>query len=223
MIKLEAGVFDVDGTLIDSNDFIGQAYDSVCAKYGICPSEVQVRSTIGKPVETTYGILAPHLDAKRLTQEHYAHHELNRHLLRSYPDTIEVLDKLKHMDLKLGVFTGGDGEAVRNLEAFGLIQYFGSIAYHGRYSEPKPGPEGLLLCLDELEVEPDKAFYIGDGANDVLAGRAAGAGLVVGITHGFGTAEDLQDAGADYVIDSLAELPGLVRQVGAKIAPAPAV
>lgn len=223
MLRLEAGVFDVDGTIIDSNEYIGQAYQSVCAKYGICPTEAQVRSTIGKPVDVTYGILAPHLDSSQLVEEHFRHHDLNRHLLRSFPETVPTLDALTEQGLKLGVFTGADGEAIRNLTHFGLLEYFGSIAYHGRYSQPKPDPEGLELCLNELEVEPANSFYIGDGINDVLAGRAAGVGLVIGITHGFGTAEDLEAGGADYIIDSLVDLPGLVRQVGAQIVPAPTV
>ena len=55
---------------------------------------------------------------------------------------------------------------------------------------------------------------VGDTASDVLSGRAAGAGLVVGVTTGAHSREQLLAAGADVVLDSVRELAGLPQLAG---------
>ncbi len=73
----------------------------------------------------------------------------------------------------------------------------------------KPDPEGLLKALKELGVQPTEAIMVGDLAADISAGKDAGV-LTVGISHGFGTVEELKKAGADEVVGNLAELQSFI-------------
>jgi phosphoglycolate phosphatase len=55
---------------------------------------------------------------------------------------------------------------------------------------------------------------VGDTAIDIQTGTNASLQAVIGVTHGFGTRQELEEAGADYVVDSLTELDELVERLG---------
>ncbi len=70
----------------------------------------------------------------------------------------------------------------------------------------KPHPEGLFKALAGLEVELERAAMIGDAGVDILAGKAAGVSLTIGITHGFGTQQELEAAKPDHIAHSIPEI-----------------
>jgi phosphoglycolate phosphatase-like HAD superfamily hydrolase len=69
----------------------------------------------------------------------------------------------------------------------------------------KPHPEVVLRCLDELELEPGEAVYVGDSQIDIEAGRAAGL-RTVGVLTGASSRETLVAASAEYILESAPEL-----------------
>jgi len=214
MSKINAVVFDIDGTLINSCEFIYTAMEFALAKHDV-PGVTReaMSSVIGKPIHAMYEILAPHKDSALLEADHRAHHADNEHLLCGYDGAAETLGKLKSVDLKIGAFTGSDRSTSKRLTDFGLLQFFDSIVENSRYTRHKPDPEGLLLCLRELQVEPAQAIYVGDGVIDMTAGKAAGVAKTIGITHGFTPGRRLKQAGADYVVDSLPDVLKIVSRL----------
>jgi HAD superfamily hydrolase (TIGR01509 family) len=95
------------------------------------------------------------------------------------------------------------------LEASGLAPRFevvvdGSVAARLGLSG-KPAPDTFLEAAKELRVPADRAVVAEDAISGVAAGRAGGFGLVVGVDRGAGH-DALRDAGADIVVDDLAEL-----------------
>jgi HAD superfamily hydrolase (TIGR01509 family) len=212
MSKIKAVVFDIDGVLIDSKLLITEAIKDVLATRGLAVSAEQMAAVAGQPIAAMYKSFAPALDAAELEREHVAHNELHLDLLRAHNGAAEVLDKLSK-EYKIAAFTGLNALARQRLALFGLDSYFPSIIDSTRYTHHKPDPEGLLLALDEVGVAADVAIYVGDAKNDVGAGKAAGVCAVIGITHGFSTRADLEDAGADYIIDSLSDLPAVIGKI----------
>ncbi len=79
----------------------------------------------------------------------------------------------------------------------------------------KPDPEGMHKVLQELGVKPEEAIMVGDLEADITAGKQAGV-LSVGISHGFGTVDELTKAGADKVVKDLAELRDFVESLNSK-------
>lgn len=211
-MKLKAIVFDMDGTFLDSRELIYQAMHDVLALRSIAVTRQEMAAVTGQPVQVMYRALAPAHDPAELELEHLKHHEEHLDLLRVYPDAHEVLADLSKR-YKLGVFTGFDKLTYDRLDQFKLRPYFRSIVENTRYVKHKPDPEGLYLCMRELDVTPAETLYIGDGVTDMKAGKSAGVAAVVGITHGFSSASDLQATGADYIIDSLIELPALLKKI----------
>jgi HAD superfamily hydrolase (TIGR01549 family) len=216
MPKIRAVIFDMDGTLIDSKEFICRAMEAVLSAQGIAVTRDQLATVTGRPVQAMYTELAPHLDPTTLEKQHRHHHEQNMHLLAEYEGVHETLRRLLGRRLKLGIFTGFDRQTYDRLMQFDLTDYFESVIESTKYKKHKPEPEGLLLCMSGLDVKPEATIYVGDGISDILAGKAAGVTATIGITHGFGTRETLQAAGADYIIDSLGELVGVIEQIEQK-------
>lgn len=73
----------------------------------------------------------------------------------------------------------------------------------------KPDPEGIDKVLEALGHDKKEVVMVGDLPADIIAGKKAGV-LTIGISHGFCTAEELETAGADKVVGSLAELQAYV-------------
>lgn len=212
-MAIKAVVFDMDGTLIDSREFIMQAMETNLAAYQVHVSRERLAEVTGKPVEKMYAALAPHLDSVELTKKHFEHHELNPQLLSEYENVHEVLQTLRDKGLKLGIFTGFDERSIAQLESHGLLTYFDAVIDHSQYKKSKPDPEGLLMCMQKLEVLPNETIYIGDGITDISAGLAAQVHKVVGITHGFTKREKLAEVGAMHIVDSLTEFGEYVEAV----------
>jgi HAD superfamily hydrolase (TIGR01509 family) len=217
MTTIKAVVFDMDGVLIDSRELIYRAMEDTLATNGVDGvTRERIAAVTGKPIHAMYTLLAPNHDAYALEKADLAHYDRNMHLLEVYDGAAEVLEGLNASGLKVGLFTGFGELTYDRLRRFNLESYFGSVVECTRYTNHKPDPEGLLLCLRELGVAPHEAVYIGDGVSDIVAGKAADVHAVVGITQGFGARDALAAAGADRIIDSLTELPAILQKIEQK-------
>ncbi len=77
---------------------------------------------------------------------------------------------------------------------------------------PKPDPDHVHRSLSALGFTADQAVMVGDHGFDMQAGRAAGVHLCIGVRTGNSTDASLTEAGADVVLDSLADIPGWLRR-----------
>ena len=75
--------------------------------------------------------------------------------------------------------------------------------------EAKPKPEPVLKTLADMHFDADEALVVGDMAVDIQMGAAAGV-KTCGVTWGNGTRDELIQAGADYIIEQMKELIGIV-------------
>lgn len=94
---------------------------------------------------------------------------------------------------------------------FGLERV--SVVTSDDVAATKPDPEGLQQVLKQLDVKPAEAVMVGDLEADIAAAKKAGV-LPVGISHGFGTTEELEAAGAHRVVGNLAELQAFLASQG---------
>lgn len=210
----EALVFDLDGTLIDSRLDIAAALNHALGKSGREALSVEtVSGYVGDGSRTLCAratglreddpaleeLLADFLVYYR---EHAAEHS------RLFPDAREVLDRLSEYPLALCTNKPRPvTDAV--LSALGISDLFSSIMAGGDIAEKKPDPAPLFAIAEELGLSPNGLVMIGDGPQDIEAGRRAGA-RTIGIRGGFPPVETLIAAKPDALIDSLADLPKLI-------------
>lgn len=211
-MKFRAVIFDLDGTLRDTQEIIFEAYEHA----------VEVHNG-RKPTREE---LEPHIHHHSIV-----HRELSSHVdydawLATYrgklgngwmdapffPDTEHVLGQFKTAGLQLAVVTAADhNRTLEYLRYRGIDQFFDVVVGMSTKMRPKPAPDMINEAVRQLGCRPKQAIMIGDMATDVEAAHAAGI-ICVGTTHGFATREQLQLAGADYIVNSLAELPDIVLQ-----------
>ena len=90
------------------------------------------------------------------------------------------------------------------LEHFGIAHYFDAVVGGGAAIRPKPAPDPYLAGCASLDTAPGGAVAIGDSANDVASGHAAGLTVLL-VPYGYNHGEPVQHAGADAIVDSLAD------------------
>jgi len=207
--KIRAVLFDIDGTLLDTFDFIYGAFEHAFDVHGIprLPRE-EISQLMGGPLEEVYSKMAPGHDAATLAETHRQFQENNLHLTKPFPDTIKVLDALKQKGLKLAAITTRSiRTSVLSLEQNGIAHYFDVVISAEDVVHPKPDPEPLWKALDTMEIKPFDAIMIGDTRVDILAGKNAGTKTVAAL-YGFG-GERLRELQPDYAIWELRQVLNL--------------
>jgi pyrophosphatase PpaX len=205
-----AVLFDVDGTLLDTTEFIYGGFDHTLAAHGHPPPERAAYSRVmGKSLELCYTELAPGGDPVLMCETHRTWQAGNLHLALAYSDADRVLRALRDAGLRLAAITSRSARtSLRTLELAGLAVYLDLVLSAEDVTAIKPDPAPLLLALERLGVPPGAALMVGDTDADILAGRAAGV-RTVGVTYGF-HGRDIAVAGPDMTIDRLADLLPLV-------------
>lgn len=203
---LRAVLFDVDGTLLNTTEFIYQGFEHTLAAHGHPPRErTGYARVMGKPLDLCYEELAPGCDAALMCETHRTWQAGNLHLSVAYQDTTEVLHRLQQAGLRLVAITSRSRRtSVQTIEQAGLAPYLDLILSAEDTTRIKPDPEPLLRALEHLGVPPAAAVMVGDTDADILAGRAAGV-RTIGVTYGF-HGPDVAATGPDATVDSLTEI-----------------
>jgi len=198
-------LLDVDGTLLDTREFILQAFEHSIAHHGLAyPGRDHMAAQVGLPLEQIYATLHADLEPA-LVESHRSFQEENQHLAVAFPGTAEVLTQLRERGLRLAAVTSRSRRtSVRSLEVTGLFGLFDAIVSAEDAPALKPDPAPLRQALAVLGAGTAGAVMVGDTAADILAGRALGI-RTVGVTYGFGGRSVLEHS-PDAVIEEIAEL-----------------
>lgn len=220
---LEALVFDLDGTLVETAADLHLILTEVMGEAGlVAPPLPAVRGMIGDGAKVlieralaAIGAPAEPALVERLFarfRERYAEEPCR--LSEPYPGAAELLGSLQGQGIRLGLCTNKPHEATTGLlEALGLARFFDSAIGGDRLPSRKPDPGHLLAVLGELGTRPEAAAMVGDSRNDLLAARGAGLPCVL-VSFGY-TVVPARELGADAVIDRLADLPAALARIGA--------
>ena len=173
---VEAVVFDMDGTLIDSSNVIPAAYiacieasggpsytaEDIVAAYTVGPPSAMLTHLLGRP-STPAEVDDYHTRLERLAVE-----------VTVYPRVEETLARLAGR-IPLGVFTGASIRACRILlETVGLLPRFAALVGGDQVARSKPYPDGILEACRRIGVRPHDAAYVGDAPYDLAAARNSG-------------------------------------------------
>jgi phosphoglycolate phosphatase len=214
---LEAVLFDLDGTLIDSKMDIAAAANSALVHFGIKPLPLEKAVTyIGHGVSHLLRCaLGSEATEERMKEgmpvlmAYYKEHLCEQTTV--YPGVRDLLDYLKNRDIPMGVVSNKPHSlALATLEKLHLNGYFKIALGADATTHPKPHPEPLLTALKALEGHPENSVMIGDSPIDAQAGRAAEmrVGLV---SHGYTHKSELQTVGADWLVDNMIEFENILK------------
>jgi phosphoglycolate phosphatase len=218
---LEAVLFDLDGTLVDTPYVIVQtALSALAAKGCAGPTADAIRATIGLPLTVAFaGLLGlpEHADNVQGCVAEYRRLWRERVVPRSkeflYAGVAEGVAELHRSGLRLGVATSkAQAGAIAQLEAAGIAPYFEVVAGYDAVARPKPEPDLALHVLERLGARAEAAVLVGDTTHDLLMARAAGL-RAVAVTYGAQSEEMLRAADPPFVAHDFAEVLSIVKSL----------
>ena len=215
---IEAILFDLDGTLIDSAPDLGAAADKMRVDRGLASYPLDLyRPMAGAGARGMIGIafgLTPQDDGfEALREEFFANYEACM-TERTYAfEGVEgLIGQLAEAGLKWGVVTNKSERFTLPLTAaMPLFESAHAIVSGDTTPHAKPHPAPLLEAARRIGIAPGRCLYVGDDERDIVAGRAAGMPTVAAAYGYLGSAPDAAAWKADAVISSPMALLNLLQ------------
>ena len=208
-MKISAVIFDLDGTLIDSEGAWALAFNDVLKELGYTSIDNHPHIS-GVSLKKNWEMLLPKFSIKTnktfeqlevLTNNSYVNHLSSVSLM---PGATEFIESLKESGAKIGLATSTNWLiADKIFEKLGLKETFDSVTTGEEAVNPKPDPDILLIEADKLGVNEENCLVIEDSPSGVTAAHRAGM-KVIAVEDGEDDQPDL--SGADLVVGGFAEI-----------------
>lgn len=204
-------LFDLDGTLIDTNDLIIESFLHTLNHY--YPEQYgreDVLTFLGPPLYDTF----VKMDETRVDEmvTHYRGFNMTNHdrLVKEFDGVYETVKILHEKGLKLGIVTTKMRQTVvMGLKLTGLDQFFDVVVCLDDVTNAKPDPEPVQLALRQLGASPEEAIMVGDNYHDILAGKNAGT-KTAAVSWTIKGVEYLQSFEPDYMLTHMEDILPLV-------------
>lgn len=207
--------FDLDGTLTDPALGITNSFIYALKYFGIeIPSYEKLCTFIGPPLPDTFKTQFGFDDTKAAEGvKKYREYFSTKGLLENsvYPGIPELLTELKQAGKKLVVATSKPEEySVRIIEHFGLAQYFENICGSLMDESRSKKDEVIAYAIERNNIsDKSKILMIGDRKHDILGAKKTGL-KSCGILFGYGSREELETAGADFIAKDISQLRSIL-------------
>lgn len=211
--SVDAVLFDLDGTLLDTVNDLGEAANRMLADM-VRPqrSIEEVHSYVGKGIPNlvrrcmTDGCEATEAEIDAAIARfkiHYA--EVNGSRSRVYPGVVDALQALADKGLRLACVTNkAEAFTLPLIERMGIASYFSAVVSGDTLAVKKPDPAVLHHACALLGTTSDRALMIGDSANDADAARGAGMPVLL-VTYGYSEGVPVDTIECDGLISSALE------------------
>jgi HAD superfamily hydrolase (TIGR01549 family) len=217
---MQAMIFDLDGTLIDTVYAHVYAWQQALSELGMAIEGWKIHRRIGmsgglfaRAVARELGRELTDAETRELQERHG---KLFRDLLpvrKPLPGAVDLLQLLASHGVPHGVATsGGRPDIDASLEALGIGPEV-PVVGRGDVRRAKPEPDLFLACAQRLQADPHDCYVVGDAVWDVLAARRARMLGVGVLTGGYGE-DELTRAGAFRVFRDAADLSAAIEELG---------
>lgn len=210
-MKKKYVLFDLDGTLTDSQDGIMTAIEYALEYYGIQVKERDsLRPFLGPPLSESmqkycgFGRVKA-VEAVEKFREYY--NTRGKFENKVYPGVESMLKAVQETGCRLYVATSKPEEIAREiLEHFGLAGYFDYIGGATSDDSRVKKSDVVRYVMDKAGiVRPDEAVMVGDRKHDIVGAKENGL-EAVGVLYGYGDRQELEAAGADYLAEQAEEI-----------------
>lgn len=213
---IEAVLFDGDGCAYDTMDHATNATLRAARKLNettATSSGIKAAFSSGLSLSEVFSIAAPNTDPAAMNEAFYAEGETQGYdTIQCFPRVYDILDRIIMEGRTTALITNRNRRSTMQIvTALGLEEVVMDIVTSDDVTEHKPSPEGIYKILQWREVLPSNAIYIGDTSGDMITAHNAGLLACVGFTQGFGSPQQLLEAGATVLMESWDQLPEIVR------------
>ena len=211
---IKAVLFDLDGTLINTNDLILKSFKHTFKTIlDLEPTEEEITMNYGRPLQEIF----KSYDENRIEEMINCYRKINLELhddeCKEFADVDLMLQTLKNKGIKIGVVTSKKSDmAERGAKLMGIFKYFDTFITPEVTIRHKPEGEPVLKACENLGVSPGEALMVGDSPYDILAGKNAGA-KTCGVKYTALPIEKLQESKPDFYVDKPLEILDLVEKL----------
>ncbi|MDM5190732.1 pyrophosphatase PpaX [Bacillus sp. DX4.1] len=206
-MKINTVLFDLDGTLINTNELIISSFLHTLNKY--YPNEYKredVLPFIGPSLQDTFGSIDPNRVEEMIQCYRKFNHEHHDELVEEYETVYETVQELRQKGYKVGIVTTKARQTVEmGLQLSKLKAFFDVVVTIDDVEHVKPHPEPIQKALQLLDAKPEDTLMVGDNHHDIVGGQNAGtktaavAWTIKGRTY-------LESYKPDYVLDKMSDL-----------------
>ena len=216
-MKTKLIIFDFDGTLGDTRRNIVTTMQMTIKELHLPGrSDNECAATIGLPLAGCFKTMFPDLQEEQLqhcadTYRRIFNENLQNIKPQPFPNIVDTLSALKEQGLTLTIASSRSHASLSELTRdMGISNTISYLIGADDVKKAKPEPEPVLNTLAAMQFNASETLVVGDMAVDILMGIHAGA-KTCGVTWGNGTRKELQEAGADFIIDKIEELTEIVK------------
>lgn len=200
-------LFDLDGTLIDTNELIISSFLHTLGNY--YPDRFKREDVIpflGPTLKETF----ESIDAEKVDEmiAVYRKFNLSQHdlLVKEFDGVFQTIQQLKEAGFKIGIVTTKVLMVVeKGLKLTKLDSFFDVIVALDHVEKPKPDPEPILKAMELLGSKPEETIMVGDNSHDILGGKNAGT-KTAGVAWSVKGKEFLLGFNPDYILDNMTDL-----------------
>ncbi len=208
MKKLSCVIFDIDGTLAETNELIFASFNYIAGKYlrkHFSPEEIT--ALFGPPEETAIERLVGAERSPIAIADFFDYYKSNfSSTAKLHTGMLDVLEYLKAKKVLLAVFTGkGSRSTELTLEGLGIRHFFDMIVTGHDVKAHKPSADGIHTVIQRLGVERSEVLMIGDAVSDVRAAHEAHVPIAAVVWDSYGK-EKILGMKTDYLFRDVKEL-----------------
>ncbi|SEH39529.1 pyrophosphatase PpaX [Halobacillus karajensis] len=200
-------LFDLDGTLIDTNELIIASFTHTIEQYSDRPYErEEILDFIGPPLKESLQKINP-ARVEEMVETYRKHNiENHNHFVKAYEGVVETIESLKAEGYKLGIVTTKMRNTVQmGLELTKLDDLFETVITLDDVNNAKPHPEPIVKALNNLDAQASEALMVGDNTHDIEAGQNAGT-KTAGVAWTIKGRKILDDLNPDYMLTNMRDL-----------------
>ena len=198
-------LFDVDGTLVDTNYLHTVAWWRAFQEIGEDVPMSKIHPLIGMGSDQLVERLIGRT-SDEASDAHSRHYEPFKEEIKAFPKADELVEETDRRGARVVLATSSGEKDIPVLcDAVGAGDAVDYVVSKGDVDESKPSPDIFAAALDKLDLDPDRTLVVGDTVWDIEAAGKVGLGVVCVLTGGHDR-EDLEERGAVAVYEDVADL-----------------
>ena len=209
-MSIKTVLFDLDGTIVDSNELISASFDYTFKKYNMNFSNEELLQFNGPPLKESFSKENPGYEDEMIRI--YREYNLGNHgkYIKLFPQVIETINELIKRDIKVGIVTSKMRDAVQlGMGLTGIDHLFETVVTLDDVIHSKPHPESVVKAMNELGGEASSTLMVGDNYHDIQAGQNAGV-RTAGVAWSQKGAEFLESYKPTYMLQTMTDLLTIV-------------